>query len=1390
MPSKRKEKKARTGGDSKGRFFGWMKKAPKAVHSTKAPSPSGKKSEMKDVGKKADTEDPLTNDSTSDNEDLLDIQFDKNGINGTKNEQNYRKNHKINGTVSEDLSSKAIKEVYEEDVKVEKQDTETKKSAKDSYKILHVDRELSDRKESRQSSERRLGKKTLKPTRSRNRRFSDSIPSNETLNHNFNYEDKTKELLLDAAYKSIPLLDFFKLPRGGISIETEAVGRVQYGIPPETIKDSLKLGIDVPTIYIVPLERFCREMGPALGINLAEFEFPAYFQFFIKNKQVQLVVDEEAEANIRRVFNETLLGPAQFRREKNPIKYEEEDFAPDFPREAIPNFVEELKHFRKTPDGKGGHFELTLEALIKFCHFSEGTERKRKLGMPPKCTEELKRRVLEANENRMNGDHLTNDHYNEGNHSYSTKILTNPTSMTSVATVYPQDATQKEIASGKMKRIEIFKEEAGTSYIIHDINEDNIIVGKLEFDGHVRVSESMGIDGFDKHKKEFVETLSASGRGRRMSLPPPTFFPPSFGVTVLGNSHGFDESGSTSGYVLWVNGRGIMIDPPPYSTATLERQGIRRCLIVGIILTHCHADHDAGAFQKVLTGSPVVVITTPTIYKSFIRKYAALSALSPALLRHSHRYKAAIIGEPLRFQGAIFYFTYTLHTIPCVAFRVEWRGRSMVFTGDHFNSPKDIDELQRNNVMSKQRADDLKNLPLQETDLLLHEAGIPPIHTPLEVLLKLPKRVKDRLYVVHTGRLPKGCELRQAPTGTSNSIRLDQKHFSSQSFEEEPVVAESLEAIPENIPSHFDEYTEYMPTNMERDRNSRSISITHFRTSMMMRPTSSRLILDERPPPLVAMRPTSSTDAWFILNLLSSVPFLSSLSYASTMEVLETAKVVTFYQDEIVIPAHRRKDVLSVVWEGTCIERIQQDVHIDEEDFYTDTENNSETGKRYRRESVWQPGDWTGPRSLQPEKRLSGESSRSEKYDVVAISSEGVKVILIEFAFLHNILREGSSLYRKYLDRKEHRRSHRRDSEASKEESVLPDLMNTEGVVNLNVMELLDCNSAFRKVSAVQKRHLESLAEGPKYFGPNQRLWKSGSPVDEAFIVVEGTAQFVTKRTNRINNGKLKWSSSHGPGNFSAPCWDPDEVDEELNEDSNNRSLPIRFSDYVENEGRRAERASSDSESTISSYESDKDLYITISEGNEDFDDKPITSSKLSDGLRKRATLAQFYNQSTTFDSDSYSVLSDDDVSDSDSNSYGPEAAGRKLLRRRSSRDQIANKKFRIGTGLTNDLIFSRGHFLGDVSKMVATRLSSAESNEEFSDDDQSGFFYGYGNVSRRVNETTIHEREDETVVHSTALAAGKDGCVVVVFPKATLIPFLDEYPGTLLSLLGTQVVI
>jgi glyoxylase-like metal-dependent hydrolase (beta-lactamase superfamily II) len=286
-----------------------------------------------------------------------------------------------------------------------------------------------------------------------------------------------------------------------------------------------------------------------------------------------------------------------------------------------------------------------------------------------------------------------------------------------VATIHPHSASEQQKQSKNCARVEIFKMTGGTEYIVHDIDENNTIVGKIRFSGTVRVPDEIAVEGFSSNDAEdmFLEEDDdddnvADGNGAiemdkgsdikniRLSIStpvsPPTFHPPSFGVTVLGNSHGFDKNGSTSGYVLWINGRGVMIDPPPYSSAALEREGIRPRMIMAIIITHCHADHDAGAFQKVMTGTKVAVITTPTIYKSFIRKYSALSGLSLALLRHSHRHRPAIIGQPLKFQGATFHFTYTLHTIPCIAFRVEWRGRSMVFTGDHMNIPEKINDLE------------------------------------------------------------------------------------------------------------------------------------------------------------------------------------------------------------------------------------------------------------------------------------------------------------------------------------------------------------------------------------------------------------------------------------------------------------------------------------------------------------------------------------------------------------------------------------------------------------------------------------------------------------------------------------------------------------------------
>ena len=51
----------------------------------------------------------------------------------------------------------------------------------------------------------------------------------------------------------MPLMTPQSLPRGGVVVKTSA-GLVQVGVPPETIKDTMALGLDVPTTYVVPKE--------------------------------------------------------------------------------------------------------------------------------------------------------------------------------------------------------------------------------------------------------------------------------------------------------------------------------------------------------------------------------------------------------------------------------------------------------------------------------------------------------------------------------------------------------------------------------------------------------------------------------------------------------------------------------------------------------------------------------------------------------------------------------------------------------------------------------------------------------------------------------------------------------------------------------------------------------------------------------------------------------------------------------------------------------------------------------------------------------------------------------------------------------------------------------
>lgn len=252
------------------------------------------------------------------------------------------------------------------------------------------------------------------------------------------------------------------------------------------------------------------------------------------------------------------------------------------------------------------------------------------------------------------------------------------------------------------------------------------------------------------------------------------FFPPDFGVTVLGASHGFDPSGKTTGFLLWLGGRALVVDPPTDATEYLRARGVAPKTIDGVILTHCHADHDAGTFQKILEETKVSVYTTPHILASFLRKYSALSGYNEEVLRRTFVFHPVRIGAPVHVRGGELWFRYTLHSIPAIGVEAFYGGKSIAISGDTLYDPTRVREMFDKRVLGRQRFRDLYSFRGHH-NLILHEAGIPPLHTPASSLAELSPEVKKRLFLVHIAEkdVPQDTGLRPAKVGLEHTLRVD-----------------------------------------------------------------------------------------------------------------------------------------------------------------------------------------------------------------------------------------------------------------------------------------------------------------------------------------------------------------------------------------------------------------------------------------------------------------------------------------------------------------------------------------------------------------------------------------------------------------------------------------
>jgi CRP-like cAMP-binding protein/phosphoribosyl 1,2-cyclic phosphodiesterase len=443
-------------------------------------------------------------------------------------------------------------------------------------------------------------------------------------------------------------------------VRTRALA-IQFGMPPETIKDSMALGLEIPQTFVVPPDMFDRRRG----LSVAEFEFPSYYNFFALKRRARLVVEAGVEARVRAVFQETLFGPASA-----PAEVE---YAGDYPLGARPDFARESEYFRSVP----GRRRLDVDDLVQFLQLKDGRV-------------ELGQGIVLAS------------------HTDGYQVL---------------DGAEQV----------------------------------------ARVRHTIELPGRTSGMTDVACAAPDSSRA--------FFHGPAFGVTVLGASHGFDPAGKTTGFLLWMGGRALLIDPPTDSTAYLREHGVSPKNIDGVILTHCHADHDAGTFQKLLEEGQVRLFTTPHILGSFLRKYSALSGLSQDTLRRTFEFNPVRIGSPVHIRGGELWFRYKLHSIPTIGLEAFYGGQSIAISADTLYEPERIHEMHERGVLAAARRDELLAFPSHH-QLNLHEAGIAPLHTPASALLALTDAQKANLVLVHIASKDVPAGLTPAKVGLEHTYRL------------------------------------------------------------------------------------------------------------------------------------------------------------------------------------------------------------------------------------------------------------------------------------------------------------------------------------------------------------------------------------------------------------------------------------------------------------------------------------------------------------------------------------------------------------------------------------------------------------------------------------------
>lgn len=266
-------------------------------------------------------------------------------------------------------------------------------------------------------------------------------------------------------------------------------------------------------------------------------------------------------------------------------------------------------------------------------------------------------------------------------------------------------------------------------------------------------------------------------------------------LQVLGIGGAFTARHFNTAFLVESAGVRLLIDGPQSLLRLLRERGISGEEVSGVVVTHVHPDHTAGAalfllWRRYVLGRRTPLYTSRRVYDhleqrlfpSFAETFSDdLTAIVSTRFEDFVEWCELPEEGVTRLSGAVgLEIRHNWHPVPTLGLRIHLGGRVIGVSGDHCFQRALLRRLYDEGRIDRFSYDRMAGPWLWESDLVYHEAAADGAggHTPESELLQFPPEVRAKIRLVHVAddfraTLPVAVEGERAVVGDDGVLRLE-----------------------------------------------------------------------------------------------------------------------------------------------------------------------------------------------------------------------------------------------------------------------------------------------------------------------------------------------------------------------------------------------------------------------------------------------------------------------------------------------------------------------------------------------------------------------------------------------------------------------------------------